>query len=98
VRSTPSTGQIWLERYEALRTHALGEGGLAFTPLGLAVLRHRGMAAWMETERHAVASAPAWTPTAVGDDGIGIEASGARTELVHLLAGAALLAAAGGRP
>lgn len=98
MRPTPSTGESWLERYEALRGHVLGEGGLAFTPLGLAVLQHRGMVAWMEIERHALTPASSWTPTALEGEGLGLEPGGARTELVQLLAGTALLAAAGGRP
>ena len=98
MRSASSTGESWLERYEALRAHMLGEGGLAFIPLGLAVLLHRGVVAWMELERHALTPASSWTPTALEDEGLGLEPGGARTELVQLLAGTALLAAAGGRP
>jgi hypothetical protein len=98
VRPAPSTEESWQERYEALRAHVLGEGGLAFTPLGLAVLRHRGVAAWMETERRALRPAPCWAPLAVGDETLGLEPAGIRVELVQLLAGTALLAAAGGRP
>jgi len=37
-------------RYEALRAHALGSASAGWTPLGLAILRHRGMAAWMAAE------------------------------------------------
>jgi len=98
VRSAPLSAGGWLERYEALRAHVLGEGGLAFTPLGLAVLRHRGMVAWMEIESRALEPAPSWTPSALEDETVGLEPGPARSELVQLLAGTALLAAAGGRP
>lgn len=98
MRPASSADESWLERYEALRAHVLGEGGLAFTPLGLAVLRHRGVAAWMEMERRALAPAPSWAPPALGDETLALEPTGVRAELVQLLAGTALLAAAGGRP
>jgi len=84
--------------YEALRAQALGEAPLGLAPLGLAVLRHRGMAGWMATEARARADrapaplSPSW------------EASGRSTplaltsELVRLLAGAALLTMSGRVP
>jgi hypothetical protein len=93
-----SESESWIERYEALRAHVLGEGGLTFTPLGLAVLKHRGTVAWMEIERHALRPASSWTRTAFEDEGLGLEPGGTRTELVQLLAGTALLAVAGGQP
>jgi hypothetical protein len=78
----------WAERYEQLRAHATGQAPLGFVPLGLALLQHRGMVAWM---------------TAAGSsDDVGGRASGRpldrlgdaldarRRELVRLLAGVAV--------
>jgi hypothetical protein len=98
VNSAPSTGEVGIERYEALRAYVLGEGGLAFIPLGLAVLRHRGMVAWMEIERRAVAPATSSAQAALANETVEINPGNVRTELIQLLASTALLAAAGGRP
>lgn len=89
-------GPEWTRRYEALRAHATGEAPLDFVPLGLAVLWHRGVAAWMAAE------------CSVVDAGSGAERAGRRSgpilshepgaprsELVRLLAGTALLVARG---
>jgi hypothetical protein len=96
VKSARSTGGNWLERYEALRAHAVGERGLGFTPLGLAVLRHRGLVAWMAIESRALEPTPSWTPPARENESLRLEPGGTRAEFVQLLAGTALLAAAGG--
>jgi hypothetical protein len=98
VSSVPSTGDVGLERCEALRAHVLGEGGLAFIPLGLAILRHRGMVAWMEIERRAMAPATSSAQPAFANETIEVSPGGVRTELIQLLASTALLAAAGGQP
>jgi hypothetical protein len=86
---TPSRGATaWGERYEQLRAHATGDAPLGFIPLGLALLQHRGMVAWM-------------TAPGVSDDAGGRAASRAhdrtgealdarRRELVRLLVGVAL--------
>ena len=84
-------GPEWTRRYEALRAHATGEAPLAFVPLGLALLWHRGVAAWMAAEI-----------SATDVEGIGQQTARKkatatlappRSELVRLLAGAALLVA-----
>lgn len=78
----------WAERYEQLRAHATGQAPLGFIPLGLALLQHRGMVAWM-------------TAAGLSDDA-GVRASNRppdrpgdaldarRRELVRLLAGVAV--------
>jgi len=84
---TPGSAHAWAERYEQLRAHATGQAPLGFIPLGLALLQHRGMVAWM---------------TAAGSrDDAGVRASSRpcdrtsdaldarRRELVRLLAGVA---------
>lgn len=87
-------GPEWTRRYEALRAHATGEVSLGFVPLGLAVLWHRGVAAWMVAERSArdpgsVAERADRTSGHLS----GMEFGAPRSELVHLLAGTALLIA-----
>jgi hypothetical protein len=42
-----SVATVWAERYEQLRAHATGQAPLGFIPLGLVLLQHRGMVAWM---------------------------------------------------
>ena len=92
----------WEERYEALRTQALGHAPLGHAPLGhaplgLGVLRHRGVVAWMATEVSARAGtglAQAFEPS---ERLLEVESSPSwAKELVRLLAGTALLAAEGG--
>jgi len=58
-----------VERYEALRRHALG-GAASGWRLGLAVLQRRGVAAWARAWQAAAASPPARPPvgTPVGGD------------------------------
>lgn len=42
-----SVATVWAERDEQLRAHVIGRAPLGFIPLGLALLQHRGMVAWM---------------------------------------------------
>ena len=52
-----SQPELWRQRYEALRQHVLsGHDTLAAPPLGLHLLRHRGIAGWMERWTEAVQS------------------------------------------
>ncbi len=94
--SPPGTGE-WVERYEALRAYAVGEGTLGFMPLGLAALRHRGVVAWMEVEGRVVERAVAGPVAPVEGEDTGSVPISARSELVSLLASTALLVAAGGQ-
>ena len=87
----------WAERYEALRAHALGEGPLGFAALGLAVLRHRGVAAWMLAESRACEGAVARSDPGPTEDAAELPLLPARATLVAMLAGTALLVADGGR-
>ena len=65
---TDSPPEVWRQRYEALRQHALGGRDLlAAPPLGLHLLRRQGLAGWMQrwadaTEGSRVNSAPAPLP------------------------------------
>lgn len=65
---TDSPPEVWRQRYEALRQHALGGRDLlAAPPLGLHLLRCQGLAGWMQrwadaTEGSRVNSAPAPLP------------------------------------
>ena len=81
----------WVERYEALRAHALGQAPLGFVPLDLALVQRRGLAAWI------AANVSSRQPLNSHDNGSGREERGAeatretpRTELVRVLAGMAL--------
>lgn len=80
----------WAARYERLRAHATGEAPLGFLPLGLALLRHGGVAAWMAAQGssgHVESRAQAGRER----DGASRDADDARRcELVRLLADAAL--------
>ena len=89
-----SVGMEWAGRYEALRAHATGEAPLDFVPLGLALLLHRGIAAWMAA---GTSVAGATLPERAGRDRelSGNEFSPSRSQLVRLLVGAALLATQG---
>jgi len=86
----------WTERYEALRAHATGQAPLGFIPLGLALLQHRGVVAWMTAESSAVGSEPYrqtypkrdWTTPMDGVDA-------PRSDLIRLLTGTAVLAVRG---
>jgi hypothetical protein len=47
--------ELWQQRYEALRRHALtGRDTLSVPPLGLHLLRHYGVGGWMERWTEAV--------------------------------------------
>ena len=85
----------WAGRYEALRAHATGEAPLDFVPLGLVLLRQRGVTAWMAAERSLLE--PERAPRARRTDPARIpgELDGFRPQLVRLLAGTALLVAQG---
>jgi len=87
------TGPEWTRRYEALRAHAVGEAPLAFVPLGLALLWHRGVAAWMAAESSAI-GAGGWGEGTARRKAV-LPLTAPRTELVRLLAGTALLVARG---
>jgi hypothetical protein len=75
----------------------VGKGKLAFMPLGLAALRHRGVVAWMEVESRVVEQAVAGSVASVEDEGTVSAPTPGRSELVSLLASTALLVAAGGQ-
>jgi len=96
VRELPEGDTDWAERYEALRAHALGEGPLSFAPLGLAVVCHRGVPAWMVAETSSVR--PTRPPGGQGqENGMPeLHLVEPRSELVGLLAGTALVVARGG--
>lgn len=85
----------WAERYEALRAHATGQSPLRFVPLGLALLQHRGVVAWMAAESSAVGSEPYGQayPKRERSSMDGVDAP--RSELIRLLTVTALLTARG---
>jgi hypothetical protein len=90
------TSSEWTPRYEALRAHAVGETLLDFVPLGLALLRHRGTAAWMAAESSSTdsdLSTASVRPRRQRRRNDPLD--GPRSELVLLLAGTALLVARG---
>jgi hypothetical protein len=95
VSSSGEPNCKWAGRYEALRAHATGEAPLDFVPLGLALLRHRGVTAWMAAERSLLG--PERPPRArrTGPARVPEELDGFRPQLVRLLAGTALLVAQG---
>ena len=77
-------------RYEALRAHALGQMSVGWNPLGLAILHHRGVAAWMAAEQSALQSRERIEPERRCElDRQPV--CGSQPELVRLLAGTALL-------
>jgi hypothetical protein len=84
-------GPQWTRRYEALRAHATGEAPLAFVPLGLALLWHRGVAAWMTAEISANDVEGVGQRTARKKPAAPLAPP--HSELVRLLAGTALLVA-----
>ena len=85
------------ERYEALRAYALGERSLELVPLGLSLLRHQGLAAWMATEGKALTSMAATSSAdnSAASSKAGPSLPGSCSELARLLAGAAISAAKG---
>jgi hypothetical protein len=94
VSARPRAGAEWGERYEALRAHALGQASLDIVPLGLALLRHRGVAAWM-TAQTSAGESRAREDSRFSRWPTRHEFMAPRSELVQLLAGTALLATAG---
>ena len=82
----------WADRYEALRAHATGQASVDFIPLGLALLRHRGVAAWMAAESSVIESQLPSQAYKERECFSMDELDACRSELVRLLAGAALLA------
>lgn len=80
----------WAERYERLRAHATGDAPLGFIPLGLALLQHRGVVAWMTAEASSAAVGASGPAGRARDGGPGAPLDARRGELVRLLAGAAL--------
>lgn len=72
-----------VERYEALRSHALG-GEASGWRLGLALLQRRGVAAWARAWTETSPRAPARPPAPLPDGG---------DELVGMLATSALACA-----
>ena len=85
---TPSrVATAWAERYEQLRAHATGHAPVGFIPLGLALLQHRGMVAWMTApgSRDDAGMRAACRP----GDRTGDALDARRRDLVRLLAGAA---------
>jgi hypothetical protein len=91
ARPERTINPAWTERYEALRAHATGQAPLGFIPLGLALLQHRGVVAWMAAESSAVGSEPYRQAYPKRDrssmDGVDTP----RSELIRLLTGTALL-------
>jgi len=87
------TGPEWTRRYEVLRAHATGEAALGFVPLGLALLWHRGVAAWMAAESSAIGAGGSGERVVESKVVYPLEAP--RSELVRLLAGTAILVAQG---
>lgn len=89
MRNGITSEVVWVERYEALRAHALGQAQVDFVPLDLALLRHRGVVAWM------AADVSSRQPLSSHKNGPGREERRAeatsRTELVQVLAAMALL-------
>lgn len=81
-------------RYEALRAHALGRASTGWTPLGLAILRHRGMAAWMAAEQRTLLGRP-HDRLEADQHSQQHTTSASESELVRLLAHAALQAIEG---
>lgn len=75
----------------------MGEGTIGFMPLGLAVLRQRGVVAWMDVESRVLERAVGGPMTSVEGKGSEPTPISARSELVSLLASTALLVATGGQ-
>jgi hypothetical protein len=83
----------WVERYEALRAHALGGAPVAYVPLGLGVVRQRGVVAWMAVERRPASRRP---PMLGAREGVeGRETDPLKMDLVRLVAEAVLLTTEG---
>jgi hypothetical protein len=87
---TPGRGGTgWAERYEQLRAHATSHAPVGVIPLGLALLQHRGMVAWM-TAPGSGSSDDAGVPASRRPgDRTGDAVDARRRDLVRLLAGVA---------
>jgi len=96
VRELPEGDADWPERYEALRAHALGEAPLSFAPLGLALLCHRGVLAWMVAETSSLRPVRPIGGQEQENYMPEIKRVEPRSELIGLLAGTALAVATGG--
>jgi hypothetical protein len=87
-----------VERYERLRAHATGQAPLDFIPLDLALLQHRGVTGWMiavgSSDAVGAGGRAGWAHDREPRD----EREARRSELVHLLAGAALRVATRSAP
>lgn len=88
----------WADRYERLRAHATGHAPLDFIPLGLALLQHRGVTAWMIAAGSRDDVGARGRAGGARDRESRDERDARRSELVHLLAGAALRVATGSAP
>ncbi len=88
----------WVERYERLRAHATGQAPLGFIPLGLALLQHRGVTAWMTAAGSSDDFGFRVRAGRARERGPRAEVDAGRSELVRLLAGAALRVATGSAP
>jgi hypothetical protein len=82
--------RAWAERYERLRAHAIGDTPLGFIPLGLALLQHRGVVAWMTAEGSSDVDPRGRAGHRERDCGPRDAGDARRGELVRLLASAAL--------
>jgi hypothetical protein len=80
----------WAERYERLRAHATGDAPLGFRPLGLALLQHRGVVAWMTAEGSSDAVGASGAAGRERDRRSWDTLDARRGALVRLLAGAAV--------
>lgn len=50
MNELPTPAKLWTERYETIRRHFIENRPLlSADPLGLALLRHQGLAGWMRT-------------------------------------------------
>ncbi len=80
----------WVDRYEGLRAHATGHAPLDFIPLGLALLQHRGVTAWMIAASSSHDVGGRGRAGRARDPESRNERDARRFQLVRLLAGAAL--------
>lgn len=80
----------WVGRYEALRAHATGQAPLDVVPVGLAILQHRGVAAWMAAETAVLDPVCPERASRHAEQASRAPFTTSRSELVRLLAGTAL--------
>lgn len=94
---TPVSGDpAWAERYEQLRAHATGHAPQDFIPRGLALLRQRGIVAWMTAAGSSDDGGRRGAGPPRDRPGDGLDPR--RRELVRLLANVAFPLAVGSRP